>query len=209
MIRRPWFAGLVSIFTLGLCLSAPAQDAAKSGAVIPPEVVALITDLNDIDRMRVIGPLKLKPDQLDRLIALMEKSTEDHNRKLAEAAVPPIREIAKDIKETRRKVIAGAPIPTDFDEKVKGIQDAYNARRTKQEFDTLKSLSEGVRAVLTSAQIEKATSLARAALDDAGAKTRGTGDKYFNLYVKSVFIDYPNIIPLLKAVRAAVSQPAG
>src|SRR5947209_3589866 len=98
---------------------------------VPKEVTALFDDIDDIDKLRVLNPLKLTPDQIDKIIALIQQQERDYNAKLTEAAVPPIREIAKDIKETRRKMLTGASLPADFEAKVKQIQADYDRRRKK------------------------------------------------------------------------------
>src|SRR5947208_2823337 len=103
--------------TLGLIVMlAGAKPSARAQAdVMPPEVAALFDDIMDIDKLRVLNPLKLKPDQIDKLITTIKKSQADYDKALADAAVPPIRQISKDIKDTRRRMLEGGAIPKDFD----------------------------------------------------------------------------------------------
>src|SRR5947207_1203347 len=89
---------------------------------IPPEVTALFDDISDIDKLRILNPLKLTADQIDKLVDAIGKSQKEYNKALADAAVPPIKDIAKEIKETRQKMLGGDPIPKEFDDKVKKLQ---------------------------------------------------------------------------------------
>jgi hypothetical protein len=175
---------------------------------VPKEVQALLVDLSDIDKMRVLGPMKLTQDQLGQLITTMTKATDDYNRKVSAAAVPPIKQIAKEIKETRAKVIAGAPIPKDFDEKVKKIQDDFLKRRAAEDKNTLKSLSDAIRKIYTKEQVDRAIKLARTLTARDGEELKGTDDQFFNLYVKGTFIDYAGIVPLLEAIKKATGEQA-
>src|SRR5947209_13834760 len=81
------------------------QQARAQTDVIPKEVIALFDDINDIDKLRVLNPLKLTSEQLDKLITSMKKATDDYNRKLADAVVPPLRALASDIKDARAKML--------------------------------------------------------------------------------------------------------
>ncbi len=198
-----WIFGALLAGSLAAALWTPlkAQD-----SPIPAEVAALFDDIADIDKLRVLGPLKLTPDQIDRIVAVLEKSQREYNRALADAAVPPIRSIAKDIRETRGKMLTGSPIPKDFDEKVKKLQDEFVSRRNKTDVDTLKNLAQAVKSVLTPEQVGTAASLSRKALSEDGKPTaKGTDDQFFNFYVLNVLIKYPRAIPLLQDMKKAAS----
>src|SRR5438105_8233382 len=117
---RWWGIGTMALVALSVWSPLRAQNDS-----IPAEVSALFDDITDIDKLRVLNPLKLTPDQVDKIVAIIEKSQKDYNKALADAAVPPIKEIAKDIKDTRKKMVSGDPIPKDFDEKVKKLQNDY------------------------------------------------------------------------------------
>jgi len=181
------------------------------GEIVPREVTALFDDISDIDKLRVLNPLKLTPDQLDRLITAIRKAQDSYNKKLSDAAVPPIKQIAADIKETRRKMLtSGGTVPTDFDTKVKKIQDDFMQRRDEQDVATLKSLSDAIRAILTPEQVDTAASLARKlTAKDGKATLKGEDAKFFNYYVLGTFIVYPRIIPLLEDMKKAATESGG
>jgi hypothetical protein len=198
-LSRPFLAAWLTITFVVPC----AQSAVAQSEIIPKEVEALFDDINDIDKLRVLNPLKLTTDQLDQIIVIVKKAQDDYNKKLADAAVPPIKEIAKEIKETRRKMLAGATIPKDFDEKVKKHQEAFVKRRNQEDFNTLKGLAEAVKKVLTKEQFTKAVSIAKDFLEKQGKEVKGEDDKFFNYYVLGTLITYPRIVPLLQDMRAA------
>src|SRR5438105_4089862 len=75
---------------------------------IPPEVNALFDDIADIDKLRVLNPLKLTADQIDKITAEIKKSQKEYDKALAEATVQPIKGIASDVKDVRKKMLAGA-----------------------------------------------------------------------------------------------------
>jgi hypothetical protein len=193
---------------LFLSIIIPTPIYAQSDA-LPEEVMALFNDITDIDKMRVLNPLKLRVDQLDKLISTIRASQESFNRRLDAAAVPPIRAIAKEIRETRQKLLKGGEIPKDFDEKVRKLHADFLKKRKAEEENTLKSLAAAIRSILTEQQVQQAVSIARKWTEEDGQPTkRGTNEQFFNLYVLGTFITYPRIVPLLEDIRKAMSDTA-
>lgn len=186
------------------------QAARAQSQYIPPEVVALFNDIDDIDKLRVLNPLNLTAEQIEKLVPVIQKAQQDYNKKLADAAVPPIKEIAAQIKATRRRLLAGGEVPADFDERVKKIQADFVARRDKEDAATLKALADAIRGILTPEQVAAAVSEARKALGEQNKPgVKGADDRLFNYYVLQVFITYPRIVPLLQDMREARSKNAG
>ncbi len=200
------FALLTILLVCGVGCPARAQSDA-GGQLIPAEVTALFEDIVDIDKLRVLNPLKLSPDQITQIISVIKEWQNKYNKQLADAAVPPIKSIAAEIKETRKKMLAGASIPKDFDEKVKGIQDKFIERRNTAEFDTVKGMAESIKKILKPDQVKTAEKLAKdyvASINEKGKEPPKLN--YFNVYVLSIFIQYPRILPLLEQMKAA--QPS-
>jgi len=197
-----WFLGAAFAAAFLLPMAAKAQ----SQGAVPPEVAALFDQISDIDKLRVLNPLKLTPDQIDQLISLIQTQMKDYDKKLADAAVPPIREIAADIKETRRKMLSGASVPKDFDQKVRQIQDDFVKRKQQANQELIDSMAAATRKILTEAQVALAAKTAREATAAALKKdVPGTDAQFFNLYVANTFIVYPRTVQLLKDVKAASS----
>ncbi len=173
------------------------------GIGLPADVTALFEDIMDIDKLRVLNPLKLKSEQIDKMIAVIQKSQDNYNRKLAAAGLA-IKDLSSEIKETRTKMMGGAAIPTDLDDKVKKLQDKFVEQRNKLEKDTLQGMSTAMTSVFTSDQKASAVALAKKALNKEGKPTtKGSDDNYFNYYVLQVFIQYPRAISLLKDIKGA------
>lgn len=175
----------------------------------PAEQAALLTAINDIDKLRVLNPLKLKPDQIDRMVPVIERSQKDYTRRVADAMTGPLRAMADDISSTRSKVLAGGAIPAAFDERLKKLQDQFLEQRKREDEATLRALSEEMRKVLTPEQVATAASLARKSTESDGKATlRGTDEQFFNLYLIGTVIHYARIVPLLKDMRQALASTA-
>lgn len=201
-----WIIGGMLAFLLLSTMPAPLR--AQSDA-LPEEVMALFNDITDIDKMRVLNPLKLTAAQLDKLISTIRASQESFNRRLDAAAVPPVRAIAKEIRETRQKLLKGGEIPKDFDEKVRKLHEDFLKKRRAEEENTLKSLAAAIRSILTERQMQQAVSIARKWTEEDGQPTkRGSSEQFFNLYVLGTFITYPRIVPLLEDMRKAMTSTA-
>ncbi len=200
----------VGTVVVGAWLTVSASGKAQAQSqFVPPEVVALFNDIDDIDKLRVLNPLNLTAEQIGKLIPVIRQAQQDYNKKLADAAVPPIKEIAAQIKATRRRLLAGGEVPKDFDERVKKIQAEFIARRDKEDAATLKSLADAIRAILTPEQVAAAVAEARNALGEQNKPgPKGSDDRLFNYYVLQVFITYPRILPLLQDMQDARSKSA-
>jgi hypothetical protein len=204
LIRGLAIAGLMALMIGAL----PRQGSAQSD-FIPAEVIALFRDIDDVDKLRVLNPLKLSAQQLEKIIAEVRQHQETYNRRLADSVVPPIRSIARDIKETRRKLLTGGDVPKDFDEKVKKLQADYIKRRDQEDRDTLKSLSDKIRAILSEEQVKKAVELAKTLTQKDGKPTlRGSDAEFFNYYVMMTFVVYPRIVPLMEDMKRALLEEA-
>lgn len=190
-----------------LCTSIPAR---AQSDIVPKEVQEVFADISDIDKLRILNPLKLSGEQLDKIITVLKKAQTEYNSKLREAAVPPIRDLAKEIRATRQKMLeTHGTVPKDFDEKVKKIQDGFIKRRDTEDQTTLKSVSDSIRAILNKDQIASAVSIARKFTEEEGKPTKkGTDDQFFNLYVLGTFIVYPRIVPLLEDMRKVADTSA-
>lgn len=209
--RRSVGRNLLVALSIALLGGLSHSTARAQNDIVPKEVSALFDDISDIDKMRIINPLKLTAEQYGKLIAAIKKAQDDYNKGLAEAAAPPIKQIAQDIKETRRRMLtSGGDVPKDFDEKVKKIQEEFVKQRGKQEGTTLQSLSNDIRAILTPEQFDKAVKLTRTLTEKDGKATlKGEDAKFFNFYVLGTFIQYSRIIPLLEDMKKTAAGSGG
>jgi hypothetical protein len=183
-----------------LCISIPARAQSE---IVPKEVQDIFADVSDIDKLRILNPMKFSGEQLDKIIAVLKKAQTDYNSKLREAAVPPIKDMAKEVRAVRQKMLeTHSAVPKDFDEKVKKVQSDFTKRRDTEDANTLKSVSDSIRAILTQDQIDKGVAVAKRFAEVDGKPTmKGADEKFFNLYVLGTFIVYPRIVPLLEDMR--------
>ncbi len=199
---------IVTLFLSIGTIHAFAQDTKSEIPTIPAEVQALINDISDIDKLRALVPLKLNSDQLQKMIDAMTKAQINYNQHLFDATVPPIKKLAEEIKEVRRKVLAGGTIPKDFDTRVQKIEEDYFDRRAAEDTKGLKAVSDAMRAIFTKAQIAKAAAYGKASSDKLGKNMKGTDDQFFNYYVQGVLIQYSGIVKLLKDMKTNADMSA-
>lgn len=173
---------------------------------LPAEVAALLDDVADIRTIEVLRPLKLTAEQMDKLAATILASQKEYHTKLFAVAVPPIRDMAKDIKETRRKMVSGAAMPSDLKDKVKEFEDAFKDQQKKQNEATLRGLIASTLAILKDDQVEGARALAKKDIKDQGHDPgKATPEQLYNYFVLKVFINYPRIVPVLQEMSKARS----
>lgn len=177
-----------------------AQDMPPKSA---PSSAELFTALDDIEGLRALYPLKLTPEQLDRVIQIVTDAQEE-TRKRQEAANQLVREMAAEIQTVRRDALRGDPIPKEFDIKVKKAETEFLKKREGIRQQAIIALSTGLQKVLTAEQIANASRQDKEARIKLGKSTgEGTDAQWFNSYVVDAFIDVPRVLPLLKEMRAA------
>ena len=179
----------------------PTKDAADKSVDIS-DVAPLFIALDDIGELRVLNPLKLTADELDKISAIISDSQADYNKKLATTAAPALRKVSDAILAAKKKAIGGAVLAPD-EVLTKAMSD-YETRRQEVENTTLKALSDKLQAELTEAQIQAGAKVAKDEVTKLkGAAGKGTDAQFFNLYVLRVVMGYPRIVPLLKEMRTA------
>lgn len=187
--------------------AAPAAEPAKGENVIPREVLALFDDIDDIDKLRVIAPLNITPDQVDKIIALLDTTSRSQNVRLSALAVPPIKDLAAEIKAVRAKMLTGGAIPKDFDQKVVKLQAAFVKQKKAEEAKSLVTVTTGIFNLFTKTQISKAVQITRAnTMLDGKPTMEGDDNAFFTYYVLNTFMSYPRMIPLLLDIKKA-QQP--
>jgi len=200
--------GLLGSAALLVAFSA-SPGASSQSADASQEIRALMLDVQDIRALGFLNPIKLTKNQIGKLIAIISTAQQRYNTILATASAIPVQQIAKEIRETKKAMIAGCQIPPEFEAKVKRIQERWVQRRDKEDLNTLKTLSASVKSILTKNQFAKAAILARKLEPKAksGAKVDGD-DKLFNLYVLKIIIQNPRIVPLLTEMQQSREVPA-
>lgn len=172
------------------------------------DVAQLISDLNDIDTMRPLIPLKLTPEELDRMISVISAVQTDYDKKFKAIAGPALVKLADQIRDVKQRTLKGEAIPKDFDALAKQAEAEIISKRKTLDADTLVSVATSLESILTPDQIKLAARLDRDAqtrLGKATPNTQRTEDQWFGLYVKDAVITVPRIVAVLKQMRAAVN----
>lgn len=188
------------------CLYRPRTEAAAQAVVgkPPQDVQDLLSAVDDIDTLRVLNPLKLTPDQIDKIREAIRSAQADYEKRVVEIGTAPLRQLKDEIQSTKQSALAGKAVPKAFDDKVKKVQDDILKKREQLNIRNLATLSANIQGVLTREQIDTAAKLARAAYERLKAASPKTTDtQYFNSYVEDIFIKYPRIVSLLSEMRMA------
>ena len=199
---------LATAFFVGSPHGAQAQSAGQAGT---SDVAQLINDLDDIDAMRPLVPLKLTPEQLDKMIATLTAAQAGYDKKLKAIAGPALAKLADQIRDVKQKTLKGEPIPKDFDLVAKQAEVEILGKRKTLDADTLGSVALSLEGILTPDQEKLAAKLDRDAqikLGKANANTQRTDAQWFGSYVKDAILTVPRIIPILKLMRGADSKTA-
>ena len=198
------FAPALCVLALANPLCSARSSAQSAADTLPKELVAVVTDVSDIESLRALNPLKLTAEQLGKIEEAVRKAGENHAKKIATAAAP-LQAMGPEIRELRKKLLTGGEVPEDFDKRGAKIQEAFVAKREAEKNKTLKSLSDSVKEILTKDQVAKAIAVSKKLTKRDGKPTmQGSDDQFFNFFIQSVLIDYyPNILPLLDEMRKA------
>lgn len=181
--------------------SARAQDPNGGGSA---SATAIVSDLDDIDRLRVLNPLKLTPDQMDKLIAALTAAQADYDKKVNALGASLLAPTAGEVRTMKKQVLGGAAIPKEFDDKIKKLQADFLKQRDGLNAENIQRVSGVCKVILTEKQAADATKQERDAweVDHPSAKSKATDAQLFNLFVVDTFISYSRIIPLLKEMKA-------
>lgn len=203
--RYTTLLALVALIGTGVLLTAPhpkAQAPTASTNPIPADIQDLINSFEDVGELKFITPLKLAPDQLDKLAQGMTAAQATYNSKVAKA-LSPYRGLADTIRQAKRQALLGKAI-TGEDQVIKTVNDVLPKRQAVEE-DTLKAISSMVQEILTKEQYATAVKITREEQSKLTKQntSKGSDAQWFNLYVLRVIMSYPRIVPLLKEVKAA------
>ncbi len=172
------------------------------------DVAQLISDLDDIDTMRPLIPLKLTPEELDRMISVISAVQTDYDKKFKAIAGPALVKLADQIRDVKQRTLKGEAIPKDFDALAKQAEAEIIGKRKTLDADILVSVATSLESILTSDQVKIAAKLdkdAQTRLGKATPNTQRTEDQWFGSYVKDAVITVPRIVAVLKQMRAAAN----
>lgn len=195
---------LTGLALTGLTLQYPrAQQTNPDPAQGMKEIQELLDSVEDIGEMKFLNPLRLTTAQIDKLVPLITAAQTEYNSQLAAANQESLKKIANDIRAARRQAVTGKSVSTEANDRINKAIDAHLKSIKARQDDALKNLSQKIRNILLSEQYATAAKLAKEETEKINQNAKGTEDQWFNLYVKSVVMGYPRIVPLLKDIRAA------
>jgi hypothetical protein len=215
IVRLVLFALPVFLLLWGLTGRTALVPAARAQEQGPAPTSSKATDelydmLDDINKLNVLNPLKLTSDQIDQLSAMATASTAEYQQKLAALKASSVHNLEAEIRATKKRAVAGGEITQSFLNQITTRSDTFAQKKTDLDVQTWTAMVAKVKQILTKDQYEAAIKLIR---DQAGHEPtispRGAADKWFNVYVLQVFIQYPRIVPLLKEMRAASAVAPG
>lgn len=180
-----------------------AQEGDSSGRPTK-EAQELLDALDDIDVLRSLTPLKLKPDQLDKLITAITTAKADYNKKVSALASDAVVKMADDIRSMHKEVLAGKTTPKEFDDRVKKLQTEFLTQRDVLNGQNILRMSGAVSAIFTDTQRAAVVKMEKDVMQKLGIYQSGTAEsKLFNAYVVDLFINTGRIVPILKDLKAA------
>lgn len=203
MSRNLILSVILALATLGFVAAGRAnQDPPKA-----PEVQLTLFDaIDDLDKLRLLNPLKLTAAQLDKIIPLLKQRQKAYNERLAELAMAPLKGIADEILKTRAQLLSGGAIPQDLDEQIKRAQRDFVEKRKAEDDKNLKLVADGLRPILTTEQYKAIVAMARRDFEGL----QGSDEQFYNLWVRETIIAYGRIVPLLEDMRKArEGKPSG
>ena len=195
--------GLV-LFLAGWALFGGATVRAQDKPATKLDAAAIVSDLDDIERLRVINPLKLQPDQMDKLITALTSAQADYDKKVNTLGTTIFGSSGAEIHNVRAKALSGAEIPKEFDDKIKKLQSDFLKQRDDLNIENIKRVAAVCRIALTDKQIAVATKMERDEYTKNHSDAKSVTDvQLFNLYCVDVFISNPRVVAQLKDARAA------
>lgn len=185
------------------------QEAARPAA--GPDISAITVQLADIDKMRLLTPLQLSDTQIGTLLAALTAAQAEYRPKLDAVDVAADAQLAAlrpDIEAAHARALAGGAIPADLDQKIIKIQADATTQRKKLMAALFSGLVTATKAILTESQQTSAIATMKAiAKKDPEMEWSGPDKAFYNIFVRTAFIDYPRISGLLEDMRKARKSP--
>lgn len=160
--------------------------------------------ISDIDCLSWLNPLKLTPEQMDRITEGMLTAQADYDKQVRTMGDGLYSKVAPEVRSTKQRMLGGADLTDGFKQTMDKLQQDFFARRDKIDVKMLERVSGVVMEALTPKQREVASKLGREAFQRISKKpdAKGTESQHFNFYILKVFITYPRIVPLMQEIKA-------
>ncbi len=205
---RPLFLVGVTLFLLvgGLGLSLRTPSHAKQQNVgptpLPSDVQELMSTVDDIGELRTITPLKLTPDQIDKIVAYVNTGQAEYSTKNNDLVSKTIRGLADTIKKAKKEALQGKP--AQGEEQVLKAMNSIQPKRSQFEVDAMNVMCDKILAILTPKQQETMAKVAKDALPNTPDKKSITTSNLCKLYIYRVFVGYSRAPKVLMELKAEI-----
>jgi hypothetical protein len=168
------------------------------------DATAVVANLDDIERLRILNALKLQPDQIDKLVTALTTAQADYDKKVNALGAAVFASSAADVRDVKKQVLGGGAVPKEFEDKMKKLQADFLKQRDDLNTANIQKVAAACRSVFTDRQITVATKAERDLWEKDHPDPKSATDvQLFNLYCVDMFISNPRAVPLLKEMRAA------
>ena len=206
MVRR--LSHLVTLLMVPVILgitvgSVRAQDGAKSLSDKASQD-ALLDEITDIDVLRSLTPLKLTPDQIDKLLVAIQQTHDEYDKRMTEIGLAAMAPLADEIHAKHKEMLKGKDPSKDLDEKIKKALQTVESKRDGVLRDSYLFLTGTIQTVLTKDQKAIAIQMEKDSMMKMGSKPNPNNKdvQYLTAYAVDVFINCRRITPLLKLLKA-------
>lgn len=206
--KRPFILAGAALFlltgSLGIASrrARPAQQQPPAQTALPKDVQDLMLEFDDIGELRTITPLKLTPEQIDKIVVYVGEGQAEYNKKNADLLAKTIRDVAGTIKQAKKEALQGKP--AQGEEQVAKAMTAMLSKRSSLEVGIMTTMSDKVMAVLTPKQQEAMAKVAREYQGKKEGKDNVSVAQYCKLYIYRVFAGYARSTTVLKELKAEI-----
>ncbi len=205
--KRPIILVGVSLFLLmgGVGLSSrmarhsKRQQNPPAQNTLPKDVQDLMMDFDDIGELRALTPLKLTPEQIDKIVEYVGAGQAEYNKKNADLLTTTIRSMGDTIKRAKKEALQGKP--AQGEEQVVKAMNVMLPKRSSLEVNIMTVMSDKVIAILTPKQQEAMAKVARDA-QGKNSKDNISTAQYCKLYVYRVLAGYARSVTILNELKA-------
>ena len=152
------FVGITSVLCAPLAIhAAPIPN--PPGVEETGSAQRLLDELDDIDVVRYITPLKLTGEEIDKLSTAITDTNAQFDKKLADLRLATVGKMADEIHKRHKDTVAGGPSSKDFDDKVKAAMVEFYSQREKVYAESLLAIATTCGKILTADQKKMAAQL--------------------------------------------------
>lgn len=188
-----------------VCLTLICSRQARAQDTKPKvDATAIVLDLEDIDRLRSMAPLKITAEQAGKLAQALDSARTEYDKKVTELGTRVFGPLMQEARDIRKQMLAGGELPREFDDKVAAAQADFLKQRNTINTENIQKVATAVKGILTESQAALATKMERREWEKEHPDAKNATDgQLFNLYCVDVFISNPRAGALLKEIKGS------